>query len=235
MTKYKIKRTNRGAYRNKYKEYKKAEEDLTGAKDMLSKGGLDDEIKELAKMEISDLEDKIEKLSEELKILLLPKDEQPGQVQAHVADERHPHPPVPILERQDHHREDQGDNGGPPHRDIADGGDGLGAVSGAAALAGELAAGGEVEGRRPPLHKPANRLEHIRVGALEVDVEVVGHQVVLHQVIEGVRQPGARHRAARGPLGGRPPVLIGLGMQEPGPPARRRAAIQCLSGAGRSR
>ena len=59
---------------NKYKEYKKAEEDLTGAKDMLSEGGLDDEIKELAKMEISDLEDKIEKLSEELKILLLPKD-----------------------------------------------------------------------------------------------------------------------------------------------------------------
>ena len=41
---------------------------------MLSEGGLDDEIKELAKMEISDLEDKIEKLSEELKILLLPKD-----------------------------------------------------------------------------------------------------------------------------------------------------------------
>ena len=59
---------------NKYKEYKKAEEDLTGAKDMLLEGGLDDEIKELAKMEISDLEDKIEKLSEELKILLLPKD-----------------------------------------------------------------------------------------------------------------------------------------------------------------
>lgn len=59
---------------NKYKEYKKAEEDLTGAKDMLSEGGFDDEIKELAKMEISDLEDKIEKLSEELKILLLPKD-----------------------------------------------------------------------------------------------------------------------------------------------------------------
>ena len=59
------------------------------------------------------------------------------------------------------------------------------------------------------------------MGALEVDVEVVGHQVVLHQVIEGVRQPGARHRAARGPLGGRPPVLIGLGVQEPGPPARR--------------
>lgn len=59
---------------NKYKEYKKAEEDLTGAKDMLSEGGLDDEIKELAKMEISDLEDKIGKLSEELKILLLPKD-----------------------------------------------------------------------------------------------------------------------------------------------------------------
>ena len=59
---------------NKYKKYKKTEKDLTGAKDMLSEGGLDDEIKELAKMEISDLEDKIEKLSEELKILLLPKD-----------------------------------------------------------------------------------------------------------------------------------------------------------------
>ncbi len=59
---------------NKYKEYKKAVEELSGAKEMLSEGGLDDEMKELTKMEISDLDEKIETMSEELKILLLPKD-----------------------------------------------------------------------------------------------------------------------------------------------------------------
>ncbi|MGL4483570.1 MAG: peptide chain release factor 1 [Anaerovoracaceae bacterium] len=58
----------------KYEEYKKVKEDLQGAKDMLSEGGLDDELKELAKMELADAEEKIPPLEEELRLLLLPKD-----------------------------------------------------------------------------------------------------------------------------------------------------------------
>ena len=57
---------------NKYKEYKKAKEDLAEAKAMLDEN--DEELKEMAKMEIADLEPAIEKYEEELKILLLPKD-----------------------------------------------------------------------------------------------------------------------------------------------------------------
>ncbi len=56
----------------KYKEYKAAKESMAEAKDMLDMG--DEELKELAKMEISDLEDRIPQLEEELKILMLPKD-----------------------------------------------------------------------------------------------------------------------------------------------------------------
>ena len=55
-----------------YKEYKKAKNDLEGAKEMLEEG--DEEMRELAKMEISELEEKIEAQEEELKVLLLPKD-----------------------------------------------------------------------------------------------------------------------------------------------------------------
>ncbi len=57
---------------NKYKEYKKAKEDLQDAKEMLEEN--DEELREMAKMEISELESAIESISEELKILLLPKD-----------------------------------------------------------------------------------------------------------------------------------------------------------------
>ena len=57
---------------NKYKEYKAAKEGLAEAKDMLDMG--DEELRELAKMEIADLEDKIPALEDELKILMLPKD-----------------------------------------------------------------------------------------------------------------------------------------------------------------
>ena len=55
-----------------YKAYKKAKSDLDGAKEMLEEG--DEEMRELAKMEISELEEKIEAQEEELKVLLLPKD-----------------------------------------------------------------------------------------------------------------------------------------------------------------
>ena len=57
---------------NKYREYKKAKESIAEAKEMLEMG--DEELRELAKMEIAEYEDEIPKMEEELKILLLPKD-----------------------------------------------------------------------------------------------------------------------------------------------------------------
>ena len=59
---------------NKYKEYKKAKEDLAGTKELLNESGLDEEMREMAKLELSELEDKLEVYSQELKILLIPKD-----------------------------------------------------------------------------------------------------------------------------------------------------------------
>ena len=56
----------------KYREYKKVKEEIDGAKEMLDSG--DEELKELAKMELSELEDKIPEMERELKILLIPKD-----------------------------------------------------------------------------------------------------------------------------------------------------------------
>ena len=57
---------------NKYREYKKAKESIAEAKEMLEMG--DEELKELAKMEIAELEDRIPAMEDELKVLLLPKD-----------------------------------------------------------------------------------------------------------------------------------------------------------------
>ena len=57
---------------NKYKEYKKTKESVAEAKEMLDSG--DEELKELAKMELADLEDKIPEMENDLKVLLLPKD-----------------------------------------------------------------------------------------------------------------------------------------------------------------
>ena len=56
----------------KYTEYKKAKEDLAEAKEMLEDG--DEEMRELAKLEIGDLEETITSAEDELKVLLLPKD-----------------------------------------------------------------------------------------------------------------------------------------------------------------
>jgi len=58
----------------KYKDYKKAKEDLADVKEMLDDSSLDDEMREMAKLELSELEEKLEQYAEELKILLLPKD-----------------------------------------------------------------------------------------------------------------------------------------------------------------
>lgn len=57
----------------KYEEYKKAKKELADAKEIVEMES-DEEMRDLAKMEISELEDQIEKNEDELKILLLPKD-----------------------------------------------------------------------------------------------------------------------------------------------------------------
>ncbi|OJV62366.1 MAG: peptide chain release factor 1 [Clostridiales bacterium 38-18] len=56
----------------KYREYKDVVNGIEEAKEMLEEG--DDEIRELAKIELADLEDKVEGLEIEVKKLLLPKD-----------------------------------------------------------------------------------------------------------------------------------------------------------------
>ena len=56
----------------KYKEYRETKDGIAEAKEMLDDG--DEEMRELAKMELSELEDKLPAMEEELKVLLLPKD-----------------------------------------------------------------------------------------------------------------------------------------------------------------
>lgn len=57
----------------KYKEYKNAKKTIADDKEMLLMGQ-DKELEELIKMELSETEEKLEQISDELKILLLPKD-----------------------------------------------------------------------------------------------------------------------------------------------------------------
>ncbi|MGC2873892.1 peptide chain release factor 1 [Ihubacter sp. rT4E-8] len=57
----------------KYEEYKKAKEGLRDAKDIVENEA-DEEMRDLAKMEINELEEQIERNQDELKVLLLPKD-----------------------------------------------------------------------------------------------------------------------------------------------------------------
>lgn len=59
---------------NKYKEYKKAEADKASTLEMLEESGLDEEMREMAKEELAELNTKIETLAQDLKIALLPKD-----------------------------------------------------------------------------------------------------------------------------------------------------------------
>ena len=58
----------------KYEEYKKVKESIAENKEILGDNSFDDELKELAKMELNELEPQIPMLESELKILLLPKD-----------------------------------------------------------------------------------------------------------------------------------------------------------------
>ena len=57
----------------KYREYRKAEEELSFAKEILENED-DEELREMAKAEVSDQTKNLEVLEEELKILLIPKD-----------------------------------------------------------------------------------------------------------------------------------------------------------------
>ncbi len=57
-----------------YRQYKKTGLDMQEARDLLNEGGLDEEIRRLAEMELTENKDKRERLAEELKILLLPRD-----------------------------------------------------------------------------------------------------------------------------------------------------------------
>ncbi|MDO4731149.1 MAG: peptide chain release factor 1 [Clostridia bacterium] len=59
----------------KYREYKKANDTLQESKLLLQDGGLEKDFKELVEEEYENAKEEIEKISEELKILLLPKDE----------------------------------------------------------------------------------------------------------------------------------------------------------------
>lgn len=57
----------------KYREVKKMQEDLAGAKEIAEMAD-DDEMKEMAWAEVAEIEEKLPKAEEELKVLLLPKD-----------------------------------------------------------------------------------------------------------------------------------------------------------------
>ncbi|MGN0613116.1 MAG: peptide chain release factor 1 [Porcipelethomonas sp.] len=58
----------------KYKEYEKSENSFNEAKELLDAGGMDREFKEMVQLEFEQSKEKMEKLTQELKILLLPKD-----------------------------------------------------------------------------------------------------------------------------------------------------------------
>ncbi|MCR4637802.1 peptide chain release factor 1 [Ruminococcus sp.] len=58
----------------KYREYKKAQSDFDEAKELLETGGIDKEFKEMAQAEYEDSREKMDTCTQELKVLLLPKD-----------------------------------------------------------------------------------------------------------------------------------------------------------------
>lgn len=59
---------------DKYREYCTCQKAMMDAKELLDEGGLDREMKELAQAEFDESRERLDTLSEELKILLLPKD-----------------------------------------------------------------------------------------------------------------------------------------------------------------
>ncbi len=59
---------------NKYRQYRKASDDLAGIREMLGDSGNDEEFRDMLKIEYSELEKSVETLGAELQILLLPRD-----------------------------------------------------------------------------------------------------------------------------------------------------------------
>lgn len=59
----------------KYREYKECAENMKGAQELLSEDGIDEEMKQMCEIEIKDCKEKLSDIEEQLKILLLPKDE----------------------------------------------------------------------------------------------------------------------------------------------------------------
>lgn len=57
-----------------YEDWKKSQQDLEGARQILKESSSDAELREMAAMEVAELESKLESLEERLKILLLPRD-----------------------------------------------------------------------------------------------------------------------------------------------------------------
>ena len=58
----------------KYREYKNVQKDFDDAKEMTEDASADKELKDLAEMEMMEAKEKLPKLEEEIKILLIPKD-----------------------------------------------------------------------------------------------------------------------------------------------------------------
>ena len=58
----------------KYREYKKAQASFDEAKELLDAGGLDKDFKEMAQAEYDESREAMETITQELKVLLLPKD-----------------------------------------------------------------------------------------------------------------------------------------------------------------
>ncbi|MBO1912310.1 PCRF domain-containing protein, partial [Microvirga sp. 3-52] len=56
-----------------YRQYKRVKGEFKDAKEMLNES-LDEEMRELVKLELSELEDQVEELEAQLKVLLIPKD-----------------------------------------------------------------------------------------------------------------------------------------------------------------
>src|SRR5688572_13140207 len=57
---------------DKYREVKKMQDDLAGAQEMLA--SVDDEMREMAEMEIAEIQERLPLAEEQLKFLLVPKD-----------------------------------------------------------------------------------------------------------------------------------------------------------------
>lgn len=58
----------------KFREYKKAEADLAEAKEMLDESGADKELREMAQLQLTESRELLERCTDELKVMLLPKD-----------------------------------------------------------------------------------------------------------------------------------------------------------------